>query len=139
MIFGHFWNCKKWNFVSKFFSWNWFIWFYEFCWPGLFKISWPTVCHREKTSDLSRVFQYRVEKYHFFYLTPTIIAVNKDAFLRKAYGLHQQILQMIETIFRTERLNFTAWHLPQFRPYLAEQIVELKHCLETKSNRFFLR
>ena len=82
---------------------------------------------------------YRILKKIDFYLTPTIIAVNKDAFLCKAYGLHQQILQMIETIFKTERLNFTAWHLPQFKPYLAEQIVVLKHCLETKSNRFFLR
>ena len=92
--------------------------------------------------DLSRVLEKIHEKYHFLLLlfdSHHHIAVNKDAFLRKAYGLHQQILQMIETIFRTERLNFTAWHLPQFRPYLAEQIVELKHCLETKSNRFFLR
>ena len=82
---------------------------------------------------------YRILKNIDTYLTPTIIAVNKDAFLCKAYGLHQQILQMIETIFKTERLNFTAWHLPQFKPYLAEQIVVLKHCLESKSNRFFLR
>ena len=36
LIFGHFWNCKKWNLGKQIFSWNWFIWFYEFFWPGLF-------------------------------------------------------------------------------------------------------
>ena len=45
LIFGHFWNCKKWNLVKKIFSWNWFIWFHEFFWPGLFYIFWPTVYH----------------------------------------------------------------------------------------------
>ena len=43
LIFGHFWNCKKWN-LAKYFSWNWFIWFHEFFWPGLFQICWPTLC-----------------------------------------------------------------------------------------------
>ena len=42
LIFGHFWNCKKWNLVKKI-SWNWFIWFHEFFWPGLFSNFWPTV------------------------------------------------------------------------------------------------
>ena len=37
--FGPFWNCKKWSLVKKI-SWNWFIWFYEFFWPGLFQIGW---------------------------------------------------------------------------------------------------
>ena len=27
---------KKWNLGKKNFSWNWFIWFHEFFWPGLF-------------------------------------------------------------------------------------------------------
>ena len=31
LIFGHFWNCKKWNLAKKFFSWNWIIWFHKFC------------------------------------------------------------------------------------------------------------
>ena len=42
-IFGHFWNCKKNEIWPKIFSWNWFIWFHEFFWPGLFKIFWPAV------------------------------------------------------------------------------------------------
>ena len=69
----------------------------------------------------------------------TLKVINKDAFLRKAYGLHQHILEMIEMVMTSERLNLTAWHLPQCRPYLVDQLVELKHCLETKSNQFFLR
>ena len=28
---------------KNFFSWNWFIWFHKFSWPGLFKIFWPVV------------------------------------------------------------------------------------------------
>ena len=43
LIFGHFWNSKKWNLAQKFFSWNWFIWLHEFFRPGLFKIFWHTV------------------------------------------------------------------------------------------------
>ena len=31
------------EFGQKIFSWNWFIWFHEFFWPGLFKIFSPTV------------------------------------------------------------------------------------------------
>ena len=29
--------------LKNFFSWNWFIWFHEFFWSGLFLIFWPTV------------------------------------------------------------------------------------------------
>ena len=36
LIFGHFWNCEKNYFGQKKFPWNWFIWFHEFFWPGLF-------------------------------------------------------------------------------------------------------
>ena len=34
------------NFYGKYsikISWNWFIWFHKFFWPGLFKIFWPAV------------------------------------------------------------------------------------------------
>ena len=34
--FGHFWNCKRWILVKYFLSWNWFIWFREYFWSGLF-------------------------------------------------------------------------------------------------------
>ena len=42
LIFGHFWNCKKCDLLKKN-SWNWFILFHEFFWPGLFLIFWPTI------------------------------------------------------------------------------------------------
>ena len=40
MIFGHFWNCKKWNLVKKN-SWNWFIWFHKFFGLEFLKFSSP--------------------------------------------------------------------------------------------------
>ena len=37
LIFGHFWNWKKWNLVKKNYLWNWFIRFHEFFGLDLFK------------------------------------------------------------------------------------------------------
>ena len=37
-FFGHFWNCKKWNWVEKI-LWNWFIWFQEFFVLDFFQFS----------------------------------------------------------------------------------------------------
>ena len=39
----------------------------------------------------------------------------------------------------TPRLHLTAWHLPLCKSYLAQQFIDLKQCLEQKSNQFFLR
>ena len=46
---------------------------------------------------------------------------------------------MIETVMTTPRLHLTAWHLPLCKSYLAQQFIDLKQCLEQKSNQFFLR
>ena len=69
----------------------------------------------------------------------TTLTYTLDAFLRKAYWLHEHILEMIETVMTTPRLHLTAWHLPLCKSYLAQQFIDLKQCLEQKSNQFFLR
>ena len=43
LIFGHIFKIAKMEFGQKKISWDWFICFHEFFWPGLFEIFWPTV------------------------------------------------------------------------------------------------
>ena len=47
LIFGHFWNRKKWILVKKN-SWNWFIWFHEFFDLDFFSFSGPLWAFKKK-------------------------------------------------------------------------------------------
>ena len=50
---------QKMEFGQNKISWNWFIWFHEFFWPGLFYIFWSAVCFLASYSSKSS--QYQIE------------------------------------------------------------------------------
>ena len=55
-IFGHFWNCKKWNLAKKNFSMKMIYLIWRVFWPRLFQIFWLNVPEIGWTPNWSRFF-----------------------------------------------------------------------------------
>ena len=73
------------------FSWNWFIWFHEFFWPGLFWIFWPTLYLLFESLKIVNPEQTIILNCNFWTTTIRAQKINDESIISTAAGLYLSI------------------------------------------------